>query len=78
MTQDHKPRRVLTDELIKEMSDSLPADNGAQCEGLCEEIRKLFDEWDTANAQRRQQLMAMIKAVQARRTELKCGECFLT
>ncbi len=63
MAQEHKPRRVLTDELIKEMSDSLPADNGAQCEGLCEEIRELLDEWDSASPRRRQQLVAMIKAI---------------
>ena len=69
--------RVITDELIHEMAATLPIKNPAQCEGLCEEIRSLFDQWDSAPPKRRQTIMVMIQAVRAQMTALHCSGCML-
>jgi hypothetical protein len=77
MAQEQRPVRVITDDLIKEMSNNLIADGGSQCERLCDELRNLFSQLEDANPPRSQILMIMIKAIQAQRTALECPECLL-
>lgn len=54
---------------------SEPLGNSSQCHSLCLELQETVDLIQNATGERRVQLLARLKAIDAQRMALNCGEC---